>query len=590
MLGIPTRFPQAILATACVGLVACGLAPAAGASTGAAVSWTATHTQALDLNGSLLGAAPAGEQLEISAVLPVRDRSEINALIEKRTVLKAAQARALFSPTVASVNSVEAYLRSEGFTKISVSGDRLLVTGYGTVAQAERAFHTSISTYRLDGRSIFANTSAAMVPGALAGKVTAVLGLSDVPMHLSSLHVAAVKATPQQSAGGITIPDELTLPQVEQIYDANTMPAASDTAIALITGGPMTDEIAALRQEEQTNGYPEVPVNVIPDSPQAGDPNNPLTNSAEWFLDTQMSTAMAHNVSALDLYTIGTFTDAEVARGINEFVTQDQAQDLSISLGECDVIAFLDGAMIASDDELALGSIQGQSSFSSTGDNGYACPEVTSTGVPEGPPGVSWPGDGYYTVAAGGTTLYGTGTDTVDETSWVGGGGGVSEWEAAPSWTMQANPFGQSWQYTNQGGRAVPDVSADADDLVSPVEIDMGDNDYEAVGGTSVSSPLSMGLWARIDNTSGNTFGLASFNFYSVYNATNPGTVSATPIDSTYYIPDPDPSSVTGFYDITQGSNGGCVATPGWDDCSGIGEIRAAPLAQAIAKQVSGNS
>lgn len=590
MLGISTRLSQATLAIACTALVACGLAPTAGASTGAARSWTATHTQALDINGTLLGAAPSGEKLEISVALPVRDRSEINALIEKRTVLTAAQTRARFSPTTASVKSVEAYLRSSGFTKISVAKDRMLVTGYATVAQAERAFNTRISSYRLDGQSIYANTSAAMVPTALAGKVTAVLGLSDVPMHLASLHVTSVKSGTAQSADGITLPNELSLPQVEQIYDANTMAPANGTTIALITGGNMKDEIAALRNEESINKYPQVPVNVIPDSPQAEDPNNPLTDSLEWYLDTQMSTAMAHNVKALDLYTIGTFTDAEVARGINMFVTNDRANDLSISLGECDVLAFLDGAMIASDGELAEGSIQGQSSFSSTGDNGYACPEVTSTGVPEGPPGVSWPGDGYYTVAAGGTSLFGTGTDTVDEMSWVGGGGGVSPWEAAPSWTMQANPFGQSWQYTNQGGRAVPDVSADADGNVSPVMIDSGNGSFEAVGGTSVSSPLEMGLWARINNTSGSKYGLASFNFYSIYDATNPGTVDATPIDSTAYVPDPDPSSVPGFFDITQGSNGGCVATPGWDDCSGIGEIRAADLAKAIAKQAASGS
>ena len=574
------RFSRTVLVAASAALVAGGLATSADAAT----SWTATHTQGLDLQAALLGKANPTQQLEISAVLPVRDQAEIDALIQKRTVLSATQARAMFSPTTSSVRSVEAYLRSEGFTRLSVSKDRLLVTGYGTAAQADRAFHTSISSYRLNGKSVYANTSTAMVPAALAGKVTAVLGLSDVPMHLSSLQVKAA-TTKTQSTGGVTIPNELTLPQLEQIYDANTMAPANGTSIALITGGKMTDVIAALRNEETINKYPQVPVNVIPDSPQAEDPNNPLTDSLEWYLDTQMSTAMAHNVKQLDLYTIGTFTDSEVARGINQFVSDDRANDLSVSLGECDVLAFLDGAMVASDGELALGSVQGQSSFSSTGDNGYACPEVASTGVPEGPPGVSWPADGYYTAAAGGTTLLGSGTDVTDETSWVGGGGGVSPWEAAPSWTMQANPFGQSWQYTNQGGRAVPDISADADGNVSPVMIDTGNGSFEGVGGTSVSSPLSEGLWARINNVGGDKYGLASYNFYSVYNATNPGTVAATPIDSTYYIPNTSPASVTGFYDVTQGTNGGCVATPGWDDCSGIGEIRAAPLQQAIAKQ-----
>jgi subtilase family serine protease len=537
----------------------------------------------------------------------VRDSSEINSLIEKQTVLSKTQAVSRFAPSAKTVRAVERYLRREGFTHLTVAPDRMLVTGNATVAQADRAFHTTISRYRLNGKTIYANTSAARVPSALAGKVTAVLGLSDVPMHLTSLDVSSAKPAPlksvngislpglptttvngiTQTVAGVTIPNALSLPQVEQIYDATPLPSATHTSISVLAAGPMGDVIASLRQEEEANHYPAVPVTVIPDSPAAEDPDNPLTNSLEWYLDTQMSTAMAHDASELYIYTVGTFTDSEVARAINEFVSQDVAQDLSMSVGECDVLAFLDGAMIASDGELALGSLQGQSSFSSTGDNGYACPEVASTGVPEGPPGVSWPSDGYYTMAAGGTSLYGTGTHIVEETSWVGGGGGVSEWEAAPSWTMQANPFGQSWQYTNQGGRAVPDISGDSDDLVSPVLIDQGGS-YEEVGGTSVSSPLNMGLWARVDSLSASgtcpkgCLGLASYDYYNQYNKTNPGTVKSTPVDSTAYLPDPHPGPVPGFVDITAGSNGGCVATPGWDDCSGIGEVRAAALAKAM--------
>jgi subtilase family serine protease len=559
-----------------------GLAQVAQASNNAAAHWAATHTQALHLRGTLVGRAPANQRLEVSVALALRNRSQVDRLIESRVVLSRAQARARFAPTAATARAVRAYLASQGFTHITVAGDRMLVTGYATVAQVDRAFDTTISSYRMGRQTVYANTTAAKVPAALGGKVVAVLGLSDVQMQLPSLTRSSRKAGAVPCPDGICIPNTLEMPQIEQIYQANTLPPASNTAIALITEGPMGDVIKALRGEEKQNGYPVVPVNVIPDSPEALDPNNPGFDSLEWYLDTQISTAMAHEVSALDLYTIGTFTDSEVARGINEFVTQDSANDLSVSLGECDILAFLDGAMIASDGELALGATQGQSSFSSTGDNGYACPEVASTGVPEGPPGVSWPADGYYTAAAGGTSIYGNGTTVVDEMAWSGGGGGVSPWEAAPSWTMQANPFGQSWQYTNQGGRAVPDISAVADGTVSPVDV----YSVGGVGGTSISSPLSMGLWARINNIGGDTYGLASWNFYSVYNATNPGTVSPSGIDTTYYVPDPTPGPVSGFADITQGTNGGCVATPGWDDCTGIGEIRAADLAAAIAKQI----
>ena len=59
--------------------------------------------------------------------------------------------------------------------------------------------------------------------------------------------------------------------------------------------------------------------------------NNPMSGNAEWSLDTQISTEMAHDVKQLDIYDVGTFTDPEVARGINLFVSDDRASALSIT-------------------------------------------------------------------------------------------------------------------------------------------------------------------------------------------------------------------------------------------------------------------
>jgi hypothetical protein len=576
-----------VLLTAAVGLL--GLATAAGAS---GATWASTHTHALNLRGRLLGRTPASARLEISAVLPLRNAAEINRLIEARQILTPAQVRARFSPTGATVRSVAGYLASEGFRNVSVSSNRLLVTGYATVAQAERAFDTTLSSYELGGRSVYANTSAARVPAALSRSVTAVLGLSDVPMNVpnvkttpSSPQAKAAAAAPQvkgTSAAGSPDLSGFDPQALENAYQAKSLPPASGTEIAVLTSGDMTPTIADLRTAEKAWGYPQVPVAVRYDAPAAGIvTNNPLTGNAEWSLDTQISTEMAHDVKQLDIYDVGTFTDPEVARGINLFVSDDRASALSISLGECDYIAFLDGAMITSDEALAEGALQGQSSFSSTGDNGYACPEGASTGVPEGPPGVSWPSDGEYTAGVGGTTLLADSDGNVsNEIAWIGGGGGSSPWETAPPWTLQAYPVNQSWQYTNQGGRTVPDVSAVADSN-TPVLIYAGGS-QEGVGGTSVASPLTMGLWSRANNTSGDTFGLAQYDFYDLYNNANPATTVQGPLGPTY-VPAANPGPVTGFRDITLGTNGGCVAKAGYDACTGIGVLQTADLAKALA-------
>ncbi len=329
---------------------------------------------------------------------------------------------------------------------------------------------------------------------------------------------------------------------------------------------------------------------VIYDGPKEGITNhNPLTGNLEWDLDTQISTMVPKAVKRLLIYDVGTFTDPEVARAFNMFVTQDKARALSASLGECDYIAFLDGAMLTTDEALAEGALQGQSSFASTGDNGYACPEVASTGVPEGPPGVSWPSDGEYTAAVGGTTLLADSKGHVQkEIAWVGGGGGVSPWETAAPWTLQANGTGQTWVYTNQGGRGVPDVAALADSNTPYLVYAAHTKGTQptGVGGTSVASPLTMGLWASILSAHHNRTGLASYEFYEIYNKVNPATVKNAPTGPVY-VPAANPKAVKGFRDIVLGTNGGCVAKPGYDYCTGIGSLQAATLSKVLGPENS---
>ncbi len=171
------------LAVTAAALVAGGCAQAASATTGSD-GWVATHTQGLNLDGQSLGATPAAQQLEISAVLPLRNASSINGMIEAGDILTPAQVAASFGPSTTTVDAVEQYLRSNGFTGVSVSGNSLLVSGEATVTQAEHAFDTSISTFELHGRPCMRTPPSAMVPSALGGDVAAVLGLSDMPIAL----------------------------------------------------------------------------------------------------------------------------------------------------------------------------------------------------------------------------------------------------------------------------------------------------------------------------------------------------------------------------------------------------------------------
>jgi subtilase family serine protease len=415
-----------------------------------------------------------------------------------------------------------------------------------------------------------------MVPTALGNTVTAVLGLSNVPMHTPKLTTTTAAAGSPDLTG-------FSPQAVAHAYDADRLHDAEETSVAVVAAGDLTGVIKNLRTAEAKWHMPQVAVTPVYGSGQAIDTtDNPLTGSVEWDLDTQMATMIPVAVKRLYVYDVATFTDPEVARAFNLFVAQDKAIGLSASLGECDYIAFLDGAMLTTDEALEEGAIQGQSSFASTGDNGYACPEGASTGVPEGPPGVSWPSSGEYTTAVGGTTLIADDKGNVSqEIAWSGGGGGISPWETAGPWTLRANPAGQTWQFTNQGGRGVPDVAAVADST-TPVLVYAGGSTPEGVGGTSVSSPVVLGLWARLQNSRGDKLGLSSFGFYRLYNKVNPGTVTVVAGEIPVYTPQPNPAPVPGFRDITVGTNGVYPTTPGYDYTTGIGVLDAAKLATLL--------
>src|SRR5581483_4026466 len=182
----------------------------------------------------------------------------------------------------------------------------------------------------------------AKVPASLGPDVVAVLGLSDVPIALPS-----TKASSGPDLTGFT-------PRaVAHAYDDSKMKPATATTTAVVTAGDLTKVIANLRYAEQQWHYPIVPVHVVYGAPKAAIVNNnPLSGNLEWDLDTQISTMVPKAVKQLLIYDVGTFTDPEVARAINLFVAQDKATALSASLGECDYLAFLDGAMVATDNAL----------------------------------------------------------------------------------------------------------------------------------------------------------------------------------------------------------------------------------------------
>jgi hypothetical protein len=70
------------------------------------------------------------------------------------------------------VAAARAFLQGAGFRVTGVSANRLQINATGRVAQAERAFSTTISQYQLDKRTVFAPDHVPLLPDTLAANGT----------------------------------------------------------------------------------------------------------------------------------------------------------------------------------------------------------------------------------------------------------------------------------------------------------------------------------------------------------------------------------------------------------------------------------
>jgi subtilase family serine protease len=543
--------------------------------------------------GQVVGPLSSSTPLHIVVGLKVQNAALIQATLRRMltpgdplygTSLSVSQFVNEYAPTAAQVEAVENYLSSYGFKNLVLADNHLLIEADATAGQVETAFNTGLATVSLGGKTYFANTADAQVPTSLSGTVLAVLGLNNLVALQSSL----IKYTNPCSPPACPVPDpsnEVYGAQQYQIaYDAaypGSTPTAtslkqkvstgSQTAIGIIAEGDLgtvssshpngpgnpssssTGVIHDLYLYEQLYKLPAVPVTIV----NAGLASSDTSGADEWDLDSQTSTGIAQQVKALYFYVATSMTDSDIGLAINKAVSQNKVKAFNMSFGECEFFPYLDGAMLLDDEMFGEAALQGMTPFASSDDNGSACPVLPTNGVPlSGPPSVSYPASSPYVVAVGGTNLLSNSDFTYNtETAWEAGGGGISAFETSPFWQSYTGsgtlPIVPSAEV---GDRGVPDVAMCAGGTglaICSANIYVGGT-TELVGGTSLSSPLSVGSWARIETSHSNKLGFASPLIYQLANG------------------GPTPSSPY-FNDVQVGANGYGVALPGYDYTTGLG-------------------
>jgi PKD repeat protein len=428
------------------------------------------------------------------------------------------------------------------------------------------------------------------VPSELGGIVQSVLGLQNAYQKTKNIaktsifegpfaagstasaatakNASAPKAT-VNAAGTPTLISTYTAAGFRTAYDEGTTPDGSQTHVVISTeGNDMSGVISDLRIAEQVAGLPFVPVNVKISAPLP----SPVDDSGddEWDLDSQYLTGIAHNVNDLT-FLVATDLGDSLIGAYNDFVANPSYKVGNMSYGGCEVLDGATGGLTANDDAFMQATMQGQTWFASAGDAGAACSVLINLGTPDtGIPDVECPACSPYVVAVGGSSLE---TDAnfnyVTELTWTGTGGGTSLFETAPSWQTGIVPTSAAVATL----RGVPDIAMNSGLNVGPaVFYDAADvivnGAHESVIGTSLSSPLAVGVWSRFlsAHCEDASYGFAAPMIYAL-------DTSGGPL-----------STATGFNDITVGSNGAYEATPGWDFTTGFGSFDITLVNNALPK------
>ena len=410
--------------------------------------------------------------------------------------------------------------------------------------------------------------------------------------------------------------------------------------IGIIGEGQSADVIAALREFEKTRGLPTVPVQVYHTDPgDSGTPELKRDDSGriEWELDTQASTGMAPDVSQVRLYFGSSLQLTQLTGAIATWANDPQGPlQVDASLGACEndpAINTLYGADQRADMALLTQTaMEGRTLFAASGDIGSTCSAVVSeNGIQYGPvPTDEYPAIDPNAVSVGGTVLYTDGAGhRVVERAWDHTGGGPSHWIVQPAYQTGASPLleANACATDSDGTAYAPgqlcrggnDVSALSGDITISAAHRFGDlgvsgpasgNGYDMVddcpsttataatdavtppcaygaapgtmvdhfaeGGTSLSSPLWAGMWARVQ---------------AHHDAVDPTTLQPTPsqslglADPVIYRLAQGSATARDFNDITLGANP-LPAGPGWDFPTGWGS----PDLTNLIEDASGNA
>ena len=463
-------------------------------------------------NAPSLGQLPNSQQLNLSITLPLRNKQQLQTLIQQlhdpsspqyKKYLTVQQFTEQFGPTEADYNKVIAYAKSKGMAVTRTHINRMLVNVSAPVSAINQTFAVKMKQYQhpTENRKFFApDVEPTVEPGL---PILDIRGFSNYNQPHSMLVKGNSSHNAHSDITGSGPGGQFLGSDMRAAYAPGVTLDGTGQTVGLIELGPynLSDVQAYFSSVGQPLNVPIYNVLLGVDGICSGTPATGGCDDGEEVIDIEQAISMAPHLSALIVYeTNGPDTDAQTA--YMQAAEDNIAKQISLSFGFGGTPATSPGYEQAF---LEL-QAQGQNSFVSSGDSG------ANVG------GVGYPGNSPNITVVGGTdlTTSGPGGAWASESGWVGSGGGWNTQSPIPGYQLSAI------NSTNQGStsfRNIPDVSMEANTDNYFCANGSCSND---IGGTSLSSPRWAGFMALANQqANGHPIGFLNTTVYALGQTSN---------------------------------------------------------------------
>jgi subtilase family serine protease len=553
-----------------------------------------------------------------------------------RKFLTPSEFRREFAPSQADVGAVRSWLRDAGFDIDAVPTNNLYVAGFGTAAQVESAFNTTLGYYKVSGQTLFAPESAPSVPADL--NVSSVMGLDqsadlvrpdhtgkDAPPsagfrvgHPCSAYYGEQTTTAPEAYGRTTFPVATcgyTPQQIQGAYGLKDLIKrgvdGTGQTVAIIdafASPTIFDDVNTYSQRHDLPLLTHSQFTQVTAPGTAHHPNNNRMDPSGWYGEQTLDVEAVHMTApGADIVYVGSpNNNQDLDAALNDVVDRHLAQIVSNSYGFASEL--LPPGFEKPFNDIAIeAAATGVGLYFSSGDSGD---ELENTGLAQ----PDWPASDAFVTAVGGTSLaVGASDGRLFETGWEtgldpindfgtpdasyaaappgafsgGAGGGTSRVVPEPAYQVGVVPNELATRWSSNPGRVVPDIAALGDPntglLVGQTQTFSDGTYYDEyrIGGTSVACPLVAGMMALADQLAGSPHGFANPAIYAqsgrpgLYDVVQNPTGQQEAVVRVNYNNNENANDGLGYSLRTLDHPGQTTlaTAPGYDDITGVGTI-----------------